>query len=409
MKKIILYRFLICFLISFGFNVKASLPCLSGPIASNTAINDCVNTPVTGNLAALVTGGSGPLSFGPFGAPIGGGVNIGSTGPFTFTPSLNFSGSAGFDFQVTDSAQCTATATVGITVLSPIVTSTSFVDCSSTAFTGDISSLASSGFPPYTFSIVGLADGGIANVSANGIFTFTPNPGFNGQGGFVFLVTDSNNCNGTGSVDIAIGSPITATAALSTCNPSINGDLNNFATGGTPPLFFDGPVGAISCPGASVTINPDGTFNFTAPIGFTGPCSFVYEVFDNNECNSTGAVTIIANLTPIAKNALYFTCKNEPIVQTLQVISGVAPLNFIVSAPPIHGILNLNAATGEFTYTPNVGFVGNDSFQFFVVDSSIPPCTSNIATVNIRINDCCITITNPFFSMIVSEFNNPPI
>lgn len=401
---------------SFGYQVTDSNSCtatgnialiIGALIANNTGLGVCVNTGLTGNLAPLVTDGVPPLTFAPFAAPVGGSVMISPSGIFTFSPTTNFSGVGGFDYQVTDGIACTATAAVGVTVLSPIVTGLNLIDCASTIVTGSLSGLASSGFPPYTFSATGPSVGGVPTVQANGSFSFTPNTGFNGLGGFVFAVTDTKNCFGTGAVNIAIGSPTATITGVSTCNDTFASNLNSFVTGGSGPYGFTGPIGAVSCAGASVTIGSTGNFSYTAPAGFTGPCSFIYNVTDANGCNANLSLTVNANVSPIAQDAAYSACQNVPISQTLQVIGGVPPLTFSIVTQPTHGtITSFNPATGAFTYTPNVGYVGPDSFQFQVTDSSVLVCTSNIGTIALTINNCCTPITDPFFALVVSEFND---
>src|SRR5262249_26107660 len=58
------------------------------------------------------------------------------------------------------------------------------------------------------------------------------------------------------------------------------------------------------------------------------------------------------------------------------------PLIFHTSTGPSHGILNLNTPNGQFTYTPNTGFSGTDTFTFIVNDGTQD---STPATVTITV------------------------
>jgi hypothetical protein len=58
-------------------------------------------------------------------------------------------------------------------------------------------------------------------------------------------------------------------------------------------------------------------------------------------------------------------------------------LSFIVTAPPLHGILVVQATTGASTYTPSPGYCGPDSFKFTASDGM---CTSVEATVSINVS-----------------------
>jgi hypothetical protein len=44
---------------------------------------------------------------------------------------------------------------------------------------------------------------------------------------------------------------------------------------------------------------------------------------------------------------------------------------------------------GSFIFTPTTGFLGDASFQYMVTDSSTPPCSSNVGTVTIEVENCC--------------------
>src|SRR5258708_3481433 len=60
--------------------------------------------------------------------------------------------------------------------------------------------------------------------------------------------------------------------------------------------------------------------------------------------------------------------------------SGIALMAVLVSSPA-HGMLQLNA-DGSFTYTPNAGYTGPDSFTYQAATASL---TSNVANVSIKV------------------------
>ena len=132
-----------------------------------------------------------------------------------------------------------------------------------------------------------------------------------------------------------------------------------------------------------VTITPNGNFNFTAPAGFTGPCTFEFEVIDSNTCFATADVTILVSPPLVVSNGTFCTCSNVPFTNSLAslVSGGLPPYTFILVGTPIGGTVFLDPLTGLFTFMPNPGFMGFASFQFMVMDSNHPPCVSNIGTV----------------------------
>jgi cyclophilin family peptidyl-prolyl cis-trans isomerase len=71
--------------------------------------------------------------------------------------------------------------------------------------------------------------------------------------------------------------------------------------------------------------------------------------------------------------------------------SAKVPLSYTpVSLPKGGTITNFNASTGTFTYTPNAGFSGTDSFQYIATangpNTAAPSATSNPATVTISVS-----------------------
>ena len=62
------------------------------------------------------------------------------------------------------------------------------------------------------------------------------------------------------------------------------------------------------------------------------------------------------------------------------------PLQYMVTVPPQHGVVVVNANTGAGTYTPNPGYVGPDGFKFKVNDGQ---CDSAEAQVTIDVKPPC--------------------
>ena len=218
---------------------------LSSPIASSFGEALCVDSVLTGDLSGSVTSGYPPYTFNIV-SSVGGSANVDpNSGAFTFTAATGFSGDGGFEYQVIDSLGCSGVGFVDISVSAPIAGNTGINDCVNTNATGDLSSLVTSGFPPYTFSATGTPVNGAVTVNPNGTFTFTPTVGFSGVGGFVYEVTDELGCIGTGAVTVTIASPVASNTAVRDCvNGSVSGSLSSLVTGGFPPYVFSetGPV-----------------------------------------------------------------------------------------------------------------------------------------------------------------------
>ena len=78
--------------------------------------------------------------------------------------------------------------------------------------------------------------------------------------------------------------------------------------------------------------------------------------------------------------------------------TATVPLTYGLASNPEHGtISNFNSSTGTFTYTPNSGFMGTDTFQYQVEatgpNSSAAAAISNVGTVTISVNAPPVTLS----------------
>lgn len=209
-------------------------------------------------------------------------------------------------------------------------------------------------------------------------------------------------------VSILVTPPCDITAGstgINICNDVLAGNLANLVTGGTGALSFTGPISQ-SCPQSQVTIQSNGDFVYAAPSGFTGPCSFVYQVTDAASCSSTGSVTVVANRAPRVVDALIIPCANQSITESLAgLVFGDTqpPLTFAIVTQPSNGtISNFNPATGAYTYTPNAGFIGLDSFTFVVTNGN--QCISNVGTISVDVISCCPVSSAPIMQFILQNY-----
>lgn len=99
-------------------------------------------------------------------------------------------------------------------------------------------------------------------------------------------------------------------------------------------------------------------------------------------------IQTLINTAPTAAAAVSLAT-NEDTPVTSKVVAADAegdPLNFAVSQGPTHGALTLNAATGDYTYTPGANFNGTDTFKVSVADPSgltaVQTVTVGVAAVN---------------------------
>jgi hypothetical protein len=125
-------------------------------------------------------------------------------------------------------------------------------------------------------------------------------------------------------------------------------------------------------------------FTYLPNTNYFGTDSFVFVVNDG-KLNSVPAIVNLeitpVNDKPVANPASFSITFDTPsnIFLTGTDVEGAA-LTFTIVAPPTHGVISGTGAT--FTYTPNSGYIGADSFQFTVSDGEL---TSDPALVSINV------------------------
>lgn len=141
----------------------------------------------------------------------------------------------------------------------------------------------------------------------------------------------------------------------------------------------------------TLMLNSDGSFVYTPNANFNGNDSFTYAATDglNNSNVATVSITVNAvNDAPVATNDTYTVTQETPLLipapGLLSNDSDVDSKALTVSlvSNPANGSVTLNA-NGGFSYLPNNGFVGSDSFTYQTSDGQ---ATSNVATVQIMVN-----------------------
>jgi Bacterial Ig domain/Concanavalin A-like lectin/glucanases superfamily/PKD domain/Putative Ig domain/Galactose oxidase, central domain/Calx-beta domain len=153
--------------------------------------------------------------------------------------------------------------------------------------------------------------------------------------------------------------------------------------------------------GAGIT-GTSPNFFYTSPGNVAGPVVFNYTATDG-AATSTSTVTVTitpVNDAPVAIAASYSGPEATPITGTL---AGEDEENDVISAyllskQPESGSVTVNATTGAFTYTPDAGFYGADSFEFRVVaggQTSAP----GVISLNLTVPSPTALATNVFTAL----------
>ncbi len=156
-----------------------------------------------------------------------------------------------------------------------------------------------------------------------------------------------------------------------------------------------------------LSFNADGSFNYTPSAGFVGTDVFGYYATDGTNQSRVAAVTInvlSAFPPPTAANDDYQIGQNKTLTVPAPGVlgndsnNGNGSLTATLVSSPIYGIVTLNT-DGSFTYVPNAGFSGVDTFTYRAFAAGLG---SNTATVS-------ITVTAPGATVLFSDdFSGTP-
>jgi hypothetical protein len=240
------------------------------------------------------------------------------------------------------------------------------------------------------YSLDSVPSSGTAVVNADGSFSYTPAPDYNGSDSFGYAVTDADGDASSATVSITVTAvddiPVANDDAVSTSEGvSVGGDAANNDSG-----LGDGGIsyalGAAPANG-SASIASDGSFTYTPNPLFSGADSFGYQVSDADGDIASGTVTVTVssvNAVPVANDDSVTVAEDASVSGDLSANDSGLEDGGIVYAPggpPAHGTAVVNS-DGSFTYTPAPDYNGGDSFGYSVSDVD---GESSSATVSVTV------------------------
>jgi VCBS repeat-containing protein len=381
------------------------------PVANNQTINSLLEDVIyTGSLAPLVTDPENDaLTYSIITPSNHGQVILSSGGNYTFTPNSNFNGTTSFIYSACDAVgQCangTITLIVNNTDNDPPSLGTDFkVINEDSSTTINVASNDTDDTGTLTYSLFSnAANGSAALLSANGNFSYTPNPNFFGFDSFVIQACDGVNCSTSivsvqviGINDAPIAQPFTL---LTSEDIAVQGTFTFLSDPDLTALTFSTPQGnAIQ----GLTINANGTYSYNPPLNYSGTQSIVVQGCDNDNSCATALLTVqvtAVNDLPIVTNK-NFTLAEDAVFQS-SVSAGNSDvegslLTYSTSAQSQGGLIILNA-DGGFTYTPNANWFGSESIAIQVCDNQGGCSTLQLNLTVTAVNDLP-TISNTIFN-----------
>jgi large repetitive protein len=225
---------------------------------------------------------------------------------------------------------------------------------------------------------------GTVTVNADGSYTYTPNSGFSGTDTFTYTAQDSSGQTATGNVTITV-TPVgqddigTTKANTTLTVDKAHGVLSNDAGSGLSVTGHTDPSHG------TLTINPDGSYTYKPTAGYSGPDSFTYTASDGTNPSYTQKVSLTVTPNAAADTATA-TAGQTLAVPAKGVLTNDGGSQLVVTGntQPANGKATVNA-DGSFTYKPNDGFSGTDTFTYTVADQN-GTGTTDTATVTVTVN-----------------------
>ncbi len=333
-------------------------------------------------------------------------LTLNGDGSFDYTPNADYCGLDSFTYHANDGTADSNIATVTIDVVcvddAPVAVDDEVTTDEDTVLNGDVFADNGSGVDSDvdgdTLTVTSNTNpsNGYVTVNPVGTFTYTPNLNFNGTDSFTYTISDGNGGSDTATVTITVNAVNDAPVAdgdsystyedtpLSTVVPGVlDGDTD--VEGDVLTAVLD-----TTTSNGSLTLNSDGSFNYTPNADYCGLDNFTYHANDGTADSNIATVTIdviCINDAPVADDDNYNTNEdtafNEAAPGVLDGDTDVEGdvLTAVLDTTTSNGSLTLNS-DGSFNYTPNADYCGPDSFTYHVNDGT---ADSNIATVTIDV------------------------
>ncbi|WKW45969.1 Ig-like domain-containing protein [Myroides sp. JBRI-B21084] len=380
--------------------------------------------------------------------PANGTVTVNPDGTITYTPNPGFEGTDTFTYTVCDDATPTPacdTATVSVNVVPTPEPGENVIYANDDAYNGDGPTIEGSVFDNdsdpdsdtstiHTFTVVDQPKHGMVTIDPiTGEFIYTPEPGYVGPDSFRYTVCDDGDPQACDTATVYLSVNSAPSLEITKAGSYVDTNEDGIANAGdeihyvftvkntgnvvlTNVTVSDDNAVVSGGPLASLAIGATDSTTFTAVHVLTATdlaAGYVYNLatakgtdptgaevtdasVDPNPCstcpveptcvdctivaipNTTHAIDDINNTfvnTPVSGNVLTNDFDREGHTQSIDLTSVTQPAN---------GTVQMNA-DGSYTYTPNAGFTGVDTFTYTICDNGTPQaCETATVTINVE-------------------------
>lgn len=358
------------------------------PVANDDAVSGLENQPITTDFATL-TGNDTDIDGGALtitavaNASNGSATIVGNN--VVFTPTADFSGTASYEYTVSDGNGGTDSATVTINVNPvndpPVAAGDTVSAIADQPTSYDAATLLANDSDvegdTLTVTSVGGGVNGSASLSGTTV-TFNPDAGFTGPASFTYTISDSAGGSDTATVSITVN-PVNDDPVAGDDSAIV--DEDGIVTVDVLANDSDIDGGGLTVTGTSTPAN--GTANIVAggitytPNGnFNGADSFTYTISDGAGGSDTATVSVTVNPVndaPIAADD--GDSVDEDGSTTISVLANDSDvdgdtLTVTGVSDPANGEVTING-NGTVTYQPAPDFNGSNSFTYSISESLI--------------------------------------
>jgi VCBS repeat-containing protein len=358
------------------------------PVAVNDAYSTdqdtALNVVAPGVLGNDTDADGDPLTAVLVTGPTHGTLVFNANGSFTYTPTAGYNGPDSFTYRANDGTHNSNTATVNLTVNPPANTPPVANDDNyntpqdtplNVAAPGVLGNDTDANGDPLTAVLDAGPTHGTLTLNANGSFSYTPTAGYNGPDSFTYHANDGTADGNTATVNLTVNPPGNTPPVSNddAYNTSVDTPLNIAAPGvlGNDTDADGDPLTANLVTGpthGTLTLNTNGSFDYTPSAGYSGPDSFTYHASDPTGPGNVATVSITVAAAPApgagsgdANADFVITGPQQAVViDVLANDNGATAIGGVT--PPSHGTAVVQG--NSVLYTPGPFFTGDDAFYY---------------------------------------------
>lgn len=343
-------------------------------------------------------------------------------GSFNYRPAANWHGTDSFTYRVSDGSDFSSTVTVELTVDSvndaPAAAAETYTTSEDAPLMVAAPGVLVNDSDPVegsalTAELVADVSHGTLDLNADGSFAYAPDANYNGDDSFTYRAFDGSDYSPVVTVTLHVTSVYDPPVAVEDTYTAYQDEtlLIGSADGLLANDLGDGPLSVLSWhdsdqgTAGTVTCWGDGRLKYVPKPGFYGADTFVYRITDGTNISDYRTVTINVahvNHPPVATEDWAFSGEDEMLSmwgESNLLMNDSDPDGDVLSAVLVsdveHGTLVLEP-NGDYTYTPDKDWSGEDSFTYVANDGQYDSLPVTVHITVYAINDTPIVSSRSF-------------